>query len=89
MSSETNDIEWDIRREGHAWRGEEAADRLDLFPARAEMVDGLLFWSYKERLTALALLLENVGVDKAVRLGEPEIWREAIAALDPGNETCS
>jgi hypothetical protein len=26
-------------------------------------------------------LLENVGVDEAVRLGDPAIWRAAIAAL--------
>jgi hypothetical protein len=30
----------------------------------------------------LALLLENVGTDKAVRIGNPEVWREAIANLD-------
>ena len=45
------------------------------------MVRGKLFWSEEERLTLLALLLENVGADKAVRLGEPAIWREAVDAL--------
>jgi hypothetical protein len=29
----------------------------------------------------LALLLENVGADKAVRLGDPGVWREAIDHL--------
>jgi len=29
----------------------------------------------------LALLLENVGIDQVVTIGNPEIWREAIAAL--------
>ena len=29
----------------------------------------------------LALLLENVGVDQAVRLGDPEVWREAVREL--------
>ena len=29
----------------------------------------------------LALLLENIGVDKAVRLGRPDVWRAAVAAL--------
>jgi hypothetical protein len=27
-------------------------------------------------------LLENVGVDAAIRLGDPAVWREAIAELD-------
>ena len=30
----------------------------------------------------LALLLENVGADKAVRLGEASVWRAAVAALE-------
>jgi len=29
----------------------------------------------------LALLLENVGIDKAIRFGDPNVWREAIADL--------
>ena len=31
-----------------------------------------------ERLTLLALLLENVGIDRAVRLGDAEVWRAAV-----------
>jgi hypothetical protein len=27
----------------------------------------------------LAMLLENVGLDQAVRLGDPARWREAVA----------
>jgi hypothetical protein len=29
----------------------------------------------------VGLLLENVGIDQAIRLGQPEVWREAIANL--------
>ena len=54
---------------------------LRLFPARAEMLDGKLFWSDQERITALALLLENVGIDEAVALGDPELWHEALSKL--------
>ena len=36
----------------------------------------------KNVLTMLALLLENVGIDKAVALGDSSIWREAIDALN-------
>ena len=32
----------------------------------------------------LGLLLENVGADAAVHLGDPEVWREAVAALPRG-----
>ena len=42
----------------------------------------MLFFSDSQRLTMLALLLENVGADRAVRLGRPEVWRAAVAALE-------
>lgn len=71
----------DIRRVGRSWRGGEARQRLDLTPEKFEMSDGKLFWDDDERITLLALLLENVGVDAAVRLGDPRVWREAIDAL--------
>jgi hypothetical protein len=29
----------------------------------------------------IALLLENVGVDRVVRLGDPGVWRAAISEL--------
>ena len=45
------------------------------------MYDGQLFWSDEARVLMLGMLLENVGIDKAIRLGNPSDWREAIAAL--------
>ena len=36
---------------------------------------------HEERLQMLGLLLENVGVDAAVRLGDPQVWRDAVAEL--------
>jgi len=45
------------------------------------MYAGKLFWEETQRLTLLALLLENVGVDQAVRLGDPEVWRTAVREL--------
>ena len=32
----------------------------------------------------LGLLLENLGVDAAVRLGNVQMWRDAVAALPSG-----
>ena len=50
----------------------------------------VLAWYHGERgeqrvggveISLLALLLENVGIDAAVHLGDPKLWREAIAEL--------
>ena len=75
------EIQWDIRREGRAWRGDEARERFSLTPEKFEMVKGQLFWGDEQRVTLLALLLENVGVDRAVRLGDAKVWRAAVADL--------
>ena len=77
---------WDIRRDGRPWAGGEASARFQLTPEKIEMIDGKLFWRDEERVTMLALLLENVGLDVAVRLGDPNVWRAAIAELDPRGE---
>lgn len=74
-------VDWDIRREGRAWKGDEAIERLELTPEKFEMNRGRLFWDEEDRLLVLGLLLENVGVDAAVRLGDPNVWRAAVAAL--------
>ena len=44
------------------------------------MYQGRLFWDDEQRLLLLGLLLENVGVDRAIRLGDPSVWRAAIAS---------
>jgi hypothetical protein len=74
-------VGWDIRREGRAWGAGEAMARYALTPEKFEMIDGKLFWDETDRLTLLALLLENVGADSAVRLGDPEVWRAAVRDL--------
>ncbi len=76
------DGNWNITRKGRTWEADEALPRLREFPAKAEMMDGKLFWSEEERLIALACLLENVGIDKAIHFGELELWKEAIADLE-------
>ncbi len=72
---------WEIRRQGRAWTRDEWEARRDSTPEKIELIGGKLFWTDDDRLTMLALLLENVGIDQVVRIGNPEIWREAIAAL--------
>lgn len=74
------DDRWDIRLKGRAWKGGEARQRYDLTPEKLEMWQGRLLWSTAERLRLLGLLLENVGAERAVRLGSLEVWRNAVAA---------
>ena len=75
------DVKWDIRREGRAWTGAEGMQRFNLTPEKLEMYRGKLFWSDEDRVNLLGLLLENVGADQAVRLGDPAVWKAAVAAL--------
>jgi hypothetical protein len=72
---------WDIRNEGRAWQGDEAWERFELTPEKIEMIDGRILWCDKDRENLLGLLLENLGADRAVQLGDPEVWRQAVAKL--------
>jgi hypothetical protein len=76
------EVQWNIQRQGRPWTREEWDVRRELTPDKNEMIRGKLYWRDEDRLTMLALLLENIGADRAVRLGDPRIWREAVAALD-------
>ena len=75
------DSDWDIHREGRAW-GDEAMQRWELTPEKMEMFEGKLLWFDEDRVKLLGLLLENVGADRAVRLGNPDVWRAAVRNLD-------
>jgi hypothetical protein len=74
-------VAWDIRRSGRTWEDGEAMARYELTPEKFEMWGGRLFWSDRDRLMLLGLLLENVGADAAVRLGDPAVWRAAVSDL--------
>jgi len=73
-------INWDIRREGRAWVGDEMRTRWELTPEKFEVIYGKL-WDEELRRHLLAMLLENEGADAAVRIGDPAIWKEAVARL--------
>jgi hypothetical protein len=73
-------VRWDIRREGRPWRGDEFPARWELTPEKFETLDGRIFLSENDRINLLALLLENIGVDAAVRLGSLEVWEAAVSA---------
>lgn len=74
-------VEWDIRNEGRSWKAGEAMERYFMRPEKFEMVDGKLLTCDEDRITLLGLLLENIGADRAVRLGGPDVWRAAVAKL--------
>ena len=74
-------MRWDIRAEGRSWTRGKAMARYALTPEKIEMVEGKLLWDDEQRLLLLGLLLENVGADAAVRLGDPGVWRTAVARL--------
>ena len=76
-----SEITWDIRRHGYAWKGEHAFERYYKAPEKMELWEGKIFCNEESRLRMIGLLLENVGVDAVVRLGDPEVWREAVADL--------
>ena len=78
------DVRWDIRPEGRAWTAEEFRSRVDLLPEKLEIWDGKLLFEERERLALLGLLLENVGADAVVKLGDPNVWiRAALARPRP------
>ena len=74
-------VQWNIQRQERSWTREEWDARREWTPDKNEMIRGKLYWRDEDRLTMLALLLENLGADRAVRLGDPRVWREAVAAL--------
>ncbi len=49
-----------------------------------EFLNGYLYATPKWRLAVLTGLLRNVGLDAAVRIGEPAVWIEAVEALKAG-----
>lgn len=76
------EAKWKINRAGRPWSDHEFYDRYNLAPGRLESCDKKLCCSDEERITLIRPLLENMGADAAARLGDPEVWRAAIAALD-------
>lgn len=73
--------EWKIEREGRVWSHEEFERRIYQAPEKIEYTGGIFTYE-DERLTVLAMLLENLGIDKAVQLGNLQDWRAAIAEME-------
>jgi hypothetical protein len=63
------------------WSHEEFERRIYQAPEKIEFTGGIFTYE-EDRLTVLAMLLENLGIDKAVQLGNPEDWKAAISEID-------
>ncbi len=74
-------IDWDIRRKGRLWSHEEFDQRINQAPEKIEYVNGI-FASDRERLIVLGMLLENLGIDRAIRFGKIEDWKAAIEEME-------
>ncbi len=75
-------VAWDFRAKGYGW-GENTWERLKLIEEfKLEVIDGKLMYDDTMRLLMMGLLIENVGLDKLVRLGDPEAWKRAVGKLD-------
>lgn len=74
-------VAWDIQRAGRAWATEEMWQRIELRSEKLEVIDGKILWDDEERVLLLGLLLEDLGADRAVRLGSAQVWRDAVASL--------
>src|SRR3954468_88069 len=72
---------WDIRREGRLWSDEEFDERIGQAPEKIEYVDGI-FGSDRQRLIVLGILLENLGIDRAVKFGRLEDWKAEIEDME-------
>jgi hypothetical protein len=74
--------EWNVHNRGRAWKGAEIRERWGRSPERIELIEGKIFGGDPERqLNMLGPLLEQIGADRAVKFGDPEVWRKAVAKL--------
>jgi hypothetical protein len=75
-------IAWDFRAEGYGW-DENTWARIKLIEEfKLEVIDGKLMYDDTMRLLLMGLPIENVGLDKLVRLGDPEALKKAVGKLD-------
>jgi hypothetical protein len=74
-------ITWKIGAEPASLMHGEFRARYDHFdmPEKFEAVEGKLFWSDEQRLHVLAMLLEAVGLKRALSLCPPEAVRAALS----------
>ena len=85
---------WHIRREGQQWLGGKFKNRIYQAPEKIEFVEGGIFTNERERLTVLAMILENLGIDKQCvwairRIGKRRSWNWTTSELDEAKHAAS
>lgn len=70
---------FDVRQKAREWTEDEFDARLDAMPEKIECSGGI-FVSDEQRMTVLGMLLENLGMERAVRFGRLEDWEAVVAA---------
>ena len=73
-------VQWKIGAEPTNLTSEEFWARYDHLnmPEKFEAIQGKLFWSDEQRLHVLAMLLEAVGLKRALSLCPPDAVRAAV-----------
>ena len=70
-----------IHRQGRAWVAEEVRERMRrLGDCKLEVRDGRLFADECYRRMGRGMLMETVGLDAAIELAGPGLWRQALSA---------
>ena len=74
------DITWKIATDSATLSGDEFWARYSHLnmPEKFEAIEGKLFWNHEQRFHVLAMLLEAVGLGRALALCPPEAIRAAL-----------
>lgn len=80
MTLGTEVVEWHLSRQSRSWSADEMASKMDLLPAKLEAIGGKVCLNVEQRLMLLAALLENLGTDVVVGLGDLQTWRASVDA---------
>jgi hypothetical protein len=75
-------ITFEVQRKPRPWSGDEFDKSYFAMPEKMEACDGMLYCSADDRLKVFGALLENIGIDRAIRFGNAADWRAALDALD-------
>lgn len=70
---------WKIDRIGHRWTDDEIERQIN---SRPHVSDWMTWVNKESRLySLLGLVLENLGIDRVIRLGNLEDWEAAVGEL--------
>ena len=74
--------EFVIGNEPQIWTADRFTEWRDGLPEKWELLAGQISGGHEDELLhMLAGLLEHIGADRAVQLGDPQVWRRAVAKL--------